>query len=293
VFAVKVRMLVQRKLLGNGSFSEQDLRFMVSDLMTSGNTPTSLELCCTCLLTVLTSQHIAANKTSELLGVVFSRLRRDAVDGTLAMMTSFMRRHLAASPFVDVALVEDAMTSFRMFHLWPKPICTIALSMLQSLTMETKSPGVTWRRSLEEAFPSLQQLPGTGYELSSLVFAAPDSALASVLESVAVRVPSEREVTAAAVIALFQSMGIGESECEEGQVAEEPKLEFLSLKKLRGVYAKVRACLEQGIQMASSNDAMAFIIARMGHLYRALLKHVSREQARCKGETNKFYCFFS
>ncbi len=54
---------MQRKLQGDGSFSDQDLRFVMSDLMAAGNmTPTPLELCCTCMLTVLTSQHMAANR---------------------------------------------------------------------------------------------------------------------------------------------------------------------------------------------------------------------------------------
>jgi hypothetical protein len=55
---------MQRKLQGDGSFSEQDLRFVMSDLMAGGNmTPTPLELCCTSMLTVLASQHMAANRS--------------------------------------------------------------------------------------------------------------------------------------------------------------------------------------------------------------------------------------
>lgn len=61
---------MQRKLQGDGSFSEQDLRFVISDLMAAGNTtPTPLELCCTSMLTVLASQHVVANKLREGLSV--------------------------------------------------------------------------------------------------------------------------------------------------------------------------------------------------------------------------------
>lgn len=205
------------------------------------------------------------------------------------MMAPFLRRHLASSPFVDVALVEEAIVSFRQFHLWPKPLCDIVLDMLRCLSMETRSPGVTWRRQIERGFPALTGQPSNGFELSSFVFTAPESVLANVLESTTVRVPSEREVTAAAVIAIFQSVGVGGGESAEngdesgaGLVVEEPKLQYLSLKKLRGVYGKIRECLEQSIQMSSAADAMAFVLARLDHLHKAALRHVAREEARCK-----------
>ncbi len=223
-------------------------------------------------------------RTSDLVGVVLNRLRRDAAEATLAMMAPFLRRQLVCSPFVDLALIEDGIASFRAFHLWPQPLCSITLDMLRTLSMETKSPGVTWRRALEKGFPALKGRPATGFELACFVFVAPESSLANVLSSVTVRVPSEREVTSAAVLAIFQSLGVGETEADEmAAAAEVPQMQFLSLKKLRGVYSKVRECLQQSIQMSNVPDAMSFLLARLEHLYKALLKHVAREQGRCKG----------
>jgi hypothetical protein len=291
VFAVKLRTLIQRKLQGEGLFGEQDLRFLVLELMATPASgpaaPSALEQSCTSLLSTLAAQHLAAFRTSESLGVVLGRLRRDSGEAAFLTTTCFLRRHLVCSPFADASLLEEACTTLRSFHLWPQPIAGMAVAMLETLAMEAKSPGVTWRLAWEAAFPALQGLPATGHELNTYVFAAPDSPLGALLDAITIALPSERELTAGAILNLFQCCGIGEAEdaeeSEEATAAAELRLDYLSLKKLRGIYAKVRGCLEQAVQMSSADDAMLFLFNRLEKLRRAAAKHIAKESGRTNG----------
>ncbi len=292
VFAVKVRTLIQRKLQGDGAFGEQDLRFLMSDLLapTGGALPAPLEQSCIGLLGALAAQHLAANRTSDMVGVALTRLKRDGAENTFLMMTTFLRRHLAGSPFTDAVLLDEATAAFRPFHLWPQPFASVALDMLKTLAMEAKSPGVTWRHEWEAAFPALVSLAATGKELSTFVMTAPDSVLGAVLDSVTISVPTERDVTMGAVLNMFRCCGIGEEEQsddvdESGATlgSNDLRLDFLSLKKLRGIYAKVRNALEQAVQMSSAGDALFFLIQRLEKLRGAAQKHIAKQSARTNG----------
>ena len=135
----------------------------------------------------------------------------------------------------------------------------------------------------------------------------------SLLGALRLHVPTEREVTSGLIATLMQCSGVvrlaGEEEekldddddnvndanGEEKNLDDEKvkrskrtptkvapvlALEYLSLKKLRGIYQKIRLCMEQALQMSVAADANTFLVHRMDHLRRAAEKHIKKEVAR-------------
>lgn len=60
-------------------------------------------------------------------------------------------------------LLEAAIPVVKLYYLWPKPHCDVARELLQTLTIELKSPGAALRKLCIEENPKLDKdLPSTG-----------------------------------------------------------------------------------------------------------------------------------
>lgn len=247
---------------------------MLTDLTTeSGAGP--LDATCTSFLPLLVVKQFASGSGDSIIASLVPRLRRDMSESTLVFVACLLHRYLSISPFLNQTLLEELFAGIRPYHAWPKPFCNLAIDLLRSLSMEAKSAGVSWRRLYEEFYPFLRDLPPTGKELDVHVFCSPDSSFGSVLEEGALHVPNEREITAGAIFSLLKANGIFANADSDMAIFQHVKI--LKIKKLRGIYRKVREALEQAVQIPVAADSSVFLMQRLMHLRRAAEKHILRE----------------
>lgn len=278
VFAIKIRTLLQRRLASGGAqFSDSDVRFLLSDVAQPPvpvTFPLRSDAASTSLLGSFAMQ-LAASQEPLAFGAVMARFHRDLPETAMVMLTSLLMRQLMLTPFIETAQLEDLQRQLRSFLLWPKPFSVYAQRMLQKLSMEARSPAITWRRHWESHFPILQGRKPVGNELDVVFFCSSESAVGSLLESATIRVPSERELFVGMILNLLRVCGL---EDEEDLVFEQ--IGVLSVKKLRGFYTKMQASLEQSLQVPVPADAMAFLLRRLEHLRRTARKYVTKSRSK-------------
>lgn len=236
-----------------------------------------IEAACTSLLASFVSHNAATtlDERSTVLAALVSRLGSANVSGDgFVLLATLLRRQLLFSPFADPALVQDALGHVAPFCLLPQPLAGLARNLMSLLTMESRCPGATWRRNLERYFPMLAGAEPSGKELEAVLFAPPDSLIATALETFKTRALPERTVVIGTLLALFRACGFtddavpADASVKAGRF--ETHLAVLSLKKLRSLLRKTRLALEQTLQLTSAADAALYLAARMDHLKRCV-----------------------
>ena len=282
VFAMRIRVLIQRKLEGNRSDVEL-LRFLVSDLT---NTTTEVdrrlvyldgpvEQACLSLLNVFVGYHTRRTQTEQGFTFILNCLRKGMSETNFTLTACLLKRQMMISPYLGKKIILEALKTVRQFHNWQDPYGRMAVELMNLLTMEAKSPGCTWRRCLERHFPGLKSESEkvNGKELDVYLFCGNNSMLGRLIDSCQHREMDEKQLIRSVILGVFRSSGASSIE-EESSSSLFQQLHYFSEKKLTGFYQKMREALEHSIAISSIDDARVFVEQRLERLKRAAEKYI-------------------